>query len=135
MNTNKFYYELMKLNVLSSSYVDDSYKAAWQGNVYPFFHDSKYEFHYEVAKYFDRADEKTIDKLCSLLDDYVDERADFSDFEAKVEKVVGKGNVYYVLNYIFRAGQYKKLLENIRLNKIHFSQHFIDRFEAGGYLD
>lgn len=53
----------------------------------------------------------------------------------KYEKVVGKGNVYYVLNYIFRAGQYKKLLENIRLNKIHFSQHFIDRFEADGYLD
>lgn len=37
MNTNKFYYELMKLNVLSSSYVDDSYKAAWHGNVYSFF--------------------------------------------------------------------------------------------------
>lgn len=37
MNTSKFYYELMKLNFLSSNYVDDSYKAAWQGNVYLFF--------------------------------------------------------------------------------------------------
>ncbi len=135
MNTNKFYYHLMKLNVLSSSYVDDAYKVAWKGNVYPFFHDSKYEFHYEFAKYFDRADEKTIDKLCSLLDDYIDEKTDFSNFEEKVEKVVGKSNVFYVLDYIFKSGQYHQLLENVKLNKMHFSQHFIDRFVAGGYFD
>ncbi|WP_432773134.1 hypothetical protein [Francisella salimarina] len=135
MNTNKFYYHLMKLNVLSSDYVDESYKVAWKGNVYPFFHDSKYEFHYEVAKYFDRADEKTIDKLCSLLDDYIDEKTDFSKFEEKVEKVVGKGNVFYVLDYVFKSGQYQQLLENVKLNKMHFSQHFIDRFVAGGYFD
>ncbi|XSZ47279.1 hypothetical protein ACP8HZ_11280 [Francisella noatunensis] len=125
----------MKLNVLSSSYVDDAYKVAWKGNVYPFFHDSKYEFHYEVAKYFDRADEKTIDKLCSLLDDYIDEKTDFSNFEEKVEKIVGKGNVFYVLDYIFKSGQYQQLLENVKLNKMHFSQHFIDRFVAGGYFE
>lgn len=130
---NKYYYALMKLNVLSSSYVDKAYKAAWEGNVYPFFHDSKYEFHYEVAKHFDRADEKTIDKLCAVLDDYVDEKADFTDFEAKVEKIVGKGNVFYVLDYVFKSGQYKKLLENVKLNKALFSQHFIDRFEVNGY--
>ncbi|MDE4988545.1 hypothetical protein NAI02_11590, partial [Francisella tularensis subsp. holarctica] len=65
----------MKINVLSSSYFDVCYKAAWHGNVYPFFHDSNYEFHYEVAKSFDRADEKTIDILCSLRYEYVDNRA------------------------------------------------------------
>lgn len=101
----------------------------------PIFHDSKYEFHYEVAKYFDRADEKTIDKLCSLLDDYIDEKTDFSNFEEKVEKIVGKGNVFYVLDYIFKSGQYQQLLENVKLNKMHFSQHFIDRFVAGGYFE
>lgn len=86
MNTNKFYYHLMKLNVLSSSYVDDAYKVAWKGNVYPFFHDSKYEFHYEVAKYFDRADEKTIDKLCSLLDDYIDEKQIFLTSKKRLKR-------------------------------------------------
>lgn len=130
---NKYYYELMKLNVLSSNYVDEAYKAAWEGNVYPFFHDSKYEFHYEVVKHFDRVDEKTIDKLCAELDDYVDEKADFTDFEAKIEKIVGKGNVFYALDYIFKSGQYKKLLANLELNKLHLSQHFIDRFEVSGY--
>lgn len=130
---NKYYYDLMKLNVLSSNYVDDAYKAAWEGNVYPFFHDSRYEFHYEVAKYFDRVDEKSMDKLCAELDDYVEQTADFSDFEAKVEKIAGKGNVFYVLDYIFKSGQYKQLLENIKLNRLHFSQHFIDRFEVNGY--
>ncbi|KEI34893.1 hypothetical protein FRA_44c11900 [Francisella sp. W12-1067] len=133
MNTNKFYYDLMKLNILSSNYVEDSYKVAWEGNVYPFFHDSKYEFHYEVAKFFDRVDEKDMDKLCELLDDYVDEKADFTGFEQKVEKIVGKGNVFYVLHYIFQSGQYKALLDNLQLNKTHFSQHFIDRFEVSGY--
>lgn len=56
---NKYYYDLMKLNVLSSNYVEEAYKIAWEGDVYPFFHDSVYEFHLEVAKQFNRADEKT----------------------------------------------------------------------------
>ncbi len=63
---NKYYYDLMKLNVLSSNYVEESYKIAWEANVYPFFHDSVYEFHYEVAKQFNRADDKTIDKFVCI---------------------------------------------------------------------
>ena len=135
MNTNKFYYGLMKLNILSSNYVEESYKVAWEGNVYPFFHDSVYEFHYEVAKQFDRADDKTIDKLCAFLDDYIDAKSDFSDFEKGVEKIAGKGNVADILHYIFASSQYKKLLENIKLNRMHFSQHFVDRFTVKGYWD
>ena len=135
MNTNKFYYDLMKLNILSSNYVEESYKVAWEGNVYPFFHDSVYEFHYEVAKQFDRADDKTIDKLCAFLDDYIDAKSDFSDFEKGVEKIAGKGNVADILHYIFASLQYKKLLENIKLNRMHFSQHFVDRFTVKGYWD
>ncbi|MFT4693823.1 MAG: hypothetical protein ACI8TE_000721 [Francisella sp.] len=135
MNTNKFYYDLMKLNILSSNYVEESYKVAWEGNVYPFFHDSVYEFHYEVAKQFDRADDKTIDRLCAFLDDYIDAKSDFSDFEKGVEKIAGKGNVADILHYIFASLQYKKLLENIKLNRMHFSQHFVDRFTVKGYWD
>jgi hypothetical protein len=135
MNTNKFYYDLMKLNILSSNYVEESYKVAWEGNVYPFFHDSVYEFHYEVARQFDRADDKTIDRLCAFLDDYIDAKSDFSDFEKGVEKIAGKGNVADILHYIFASLQYKKLLENIKLNRMHFSQHFVDRFTVKGYWD
>lgn len=130
---NKYYYDLMKLNVLSSNYVEESYKVAWEANVYPFFHDSVYEFHYEVAKQFSRADDKTIDKLCVYLDAYIDEMVDFTDFEKGVEKIAGKGNVADILHYIFASAQYKQLLENIHLNKMHFSQHFIDRFTVKGY--
>ena len=100
-----------------------------------FFHDSVYEFHYEVAKQFDRADDKTIDKLCAFLDDYIDAKSDFSDFEKGVEKIAGKGNVADILHYIFASSQYKKLLENIKLNRMHFSQHFVDRFTVKGYWD
>jgi hypothetical protein len=131
---NKYYYDLMKLSVLSSNYVEESYKIAWEGNVYPFFHDSVYEFHSEVAKQFDRADDKTIDKLCVYLDDYIDETSDFTGFEQGVEKIVGKGNVADILHYVFASAQYKKLLENIKINKMHFSQHFVDRFTVKGYL-
>ena len=130
---NKYYYALMKLNVLSSNYVEESYKIAWEGDVYPFFHDSIYEFHNEVSKQFGRADDKTIDKLCIFLDDYIDEKSDFTNFETGVEKITGKGNVADILHYIFASSQYKKLLENIKLNKMHFSQHFIDRFTVKGY--
>lgn len=130
---NKYYYDLMKLNVLSSSYVEEAYKIAWEGNVYPFFHDSVYEFHLEVAKQFNRADEKNMNKLCELLDNFIDETSDFTNFETNIEKIAGKGNVSYVLHYIFASGQYKQLLENLKPNHIHFSQHFIDRFKAKGY--
>ena len=134
MNTNKFYYDLMKLNVLSSSYVTHSYKVAWQGNVYPYFHDSKYSFHYEVAKFFEIADEKVMNKLCALLDDYVDLKSDYTDFEEKLEKMLGKGNVLKVMRYVFESRQYKGVAENLKANKNHFSQQFIDRFSLQGYM-
>ena len=134
MNTNKFYYDLMKLNILSSSYVSGSYKIAWKGNVYPYFHDSKYSFHYEVAKFFDIADEKLMNKLCAFLDDYVDARSDYTDFETKIEKMLGKGNIIKVMRYVFEAGQYKGVAENLKANKNNFSQHFIDRFTLQGFM-
>ena len=134
MNSANYYYHLMKLNVLSSSYVSDSYKIAWEGNVYPYFHDTEYRFHYEVAKSFIVADEKDMNRLCLLLDDYVDHKADFSEFEKKVEKLLGKGNVLSVLHYVFQSGQYQSLMENIKMNKNILSDHFKERFGIKGYL-
>ncbi|MFC4892366.1 hypothetical protein ACFPDQ_04815 [Pseudofrancisella aestuarii] len=133
MNTGKIYFSLMKLNVLSSNYVDDSYKIAWENNIYPFFHDSRYEYHQELSKYFDRAEEKTLDKLCLYLDNYLDDRVDFSKFEEGVEKILGKGNVFPVLHYFFQAGQYPDLLSNLRMNLSNLSTHFVNRFETKGY--
>jgi hypothetical protein len=124
----------MKLNVLSSSYVTESYKIAWQGNVYPYFHDSKYSFHYEVAKFFEVADEKLMNKLCSFLDDYVDVRADYTDFEEKLEKMLCKGKILKVMRYVFDSGQYKGVADNLKANKHNFSQHFVDRFRLQGYM-
>ena len=134
MNSNSYYYHLMKLNVLSSSYVSNSYKLAWEANAYPYFHDTKYRFHYEVAKSFHVADEKDMNKLCTLLDDYVDPQADFSDFEKKIEKLLGKGNVLCVMHYVFQSAQYNSLMENVKANKNIFSDHFKERFGLKGYL-
>ena len=133
MNTGRFYYDLMKLNVLSSSYVTDCYKSAWENNVYPIFHDTEYTFHEEVAKYFYLADEKLMNKACDFLDGYTYERADFTDFEAGLEKMLGQGNVLPVLDYCFQSKQYLDVLTNLRLNRPRFSAHFINRMDSKGY--
>ena len=134
MNTGRFYYDLMKINVLGSTYVDNGYKAAWENNVYPIFHDTKYSFHIEVAKFFSLADEKKVNNVCVFLDSYTDIRADFTNFESGLEKMMGQGNLLPILHYCFASKHYLDLLDNIKLNKSRFSAHFVNRMHVHGYL-